>query len=157
MKTLNTNEKLDAVLKVLNHAFKENIKNTKFDENGFVVSQTGSKFLNRLDIFNYILFSYESFIDGEEIGLILEYLVDKNLAESKKDEKGLDVYSIRFEGRKLIEDGGFEGKEENIKIQANLSKNLSIWVAVGTVGVLIVEILKGVIPSIGEWYSTCCN
>lgn len=164
---LSTNEKLDIVLKVLNQAHKDSFLQEIISEDGkskqYRVPDKPSCHKSITDISISSIFYMEKpiHIDSQEFQLILDYLCENRYCQSHLYEDKMAFkyhkYSIRYEGKVLIENGGFVTKEIDHDIQVNQSKNLSIWVAVGTVGIVLVEILKWLLPAFLKWFSNCCG
>ena len=137
---LTINEKLDAVLNILNHDNRPSLIHEDFME----------KLKNKISI--------------NELDLILEklerdlFLIEKPTFYdgNPKDITPRKVYHITWEGRLFIENGGYVQKNINESISLEIQNNEiqrrirndrflvrgTIWVAIGTIGLLIVEILN---------------
>ena len=97
-------------------------------------------------------------IDHKEIGLILKYLekhdlcrvssilvgqtTTNNNGDVKKTKVPELAYALTFEGKVLVESGGFEHKNKLERSNILLNRWIAIVVAIGTFGLLILEICR---------------
>lgn len=110
---MTTHEKLDAVLEVLNEGHKEkyNIIKTTTEIDGktiptYVVAEGDPHMMQHFIIHKKIM---RDEINIGEVEIILQYLIRKSLCQFHDDG---NRYSITFEGKVLIEDGGFGAQHE---------------------------------------------
>lgn len=140
-KTHNTNEKLDAVLTVLNNLNKELI-----NAQGFAKLSVDNEIDLTKILFRLVNIGVKD-IDLIELQLILPYLISENYIE--KYDAGIErayhsLYRIRFNGKVFIENGGFVSKAADINSQtirqAKLEKNVRFLNRIIATGTMIAAI-----------------
>ncbi len=125
------NEKLDAVLTVLNNASNNLINATNFDRLSVDSNLKASEIILKL-----IELGFKD-IDSSELILILEYLIDESyvkMSERTESEtmnippRATKFYKITFSGKVLIENGGYIQKQKTIKDE-RFRQTLATWMA----------------------------
>jgi hypothetical protein len=118
-----TNQKLDSVLKYLNH------EGSLLDDVPIIVDKIDFK------------------SDAKEVSLILWRLVKDGNAQSIEDHTGIlgTQYTITLDGKILIESGGYENKQkkENRTATLQLTQTWSIAIATGIIA--LEPICKGIL------------
>ncbi|MES2138893.1 MAG: hypothetical protein V4511_04255 [Bacteroidota bacterium] len=121
--THTANEKLDAVLSVLNTANMDLIKAEGFAKLRFKDSLDSTEVLISLTNIDF------KDIDSTELHLILPYLISENFIEkheSSPNGNNTITYKIRFNGKVFIENGGFTGKYSRETMESNRIRDLQL-------------------------------
>lgn len=131
-----TNEKLDAVLTVLNNFNTELIKAQGFEKLSIDTE------IDSVKIHFALVSIGVKDIDSAELQLILPYLISENYIEKTNldfEKNYKTIYKIRFNGKVFIENGGYVIKqkqfEEQTSRQERLEKNvryLNYVIGIGT-------------------------
>lgn len=129
------NEKLDAVLIVLNDA-----SNSLMGAVNFERLHISSELKLSVILFELTEMGFND-IDSSELAMILEHLIDesyiKSIERTEQDTMNLPpqttkFYKIIFKGKVFIENGGYTQKEKIVKREI-FRQTLAIWItAIGT-------------------------
>ena len=122
---------------------------------GFVGSHLSDYLLANTDWNIHILLRWQDSLDN------IRHLIPRI---NNKDPANPDRYTISFSGSVFCRQGSYVEAEkirnqQNIQNEATavLARNVSLWVAIGTMGILVLELLKFVLPMISAWYHQCCS